>query len=109
MHINSLIYKLIMGIEPKREITDSSIIQRKNNLLYSEIQDEIVALNIDTSEYIGFNAVGSRIWSIIEQPIGFAELLNSIVQEFDVNSEQARTDAMHFLQKLDDKKLISIK
>lgn len=98
-----------MGIEPKREITDSSIIQRKNNLLLSEIQNEVLALNTDTSEYVSFNSVGSRIWSHIEYPISFSDLLNRIVQEFDVNSEQARSDAMIFLQKLYDKKLITVK
>lgn len=109
MYIKTLISNLIMGIDSNREITDSSVVQRKNDLLYSEIQDEIVALNINTSEYIGFNSVGSRIWRILEHPVGFPELLNRIVQEFDVNSAQARKDVIHFLQKLYEKKLITVK
>lgn len=93
----------------KREIKESTIIQRKNDLLYSEIQDEIIALNVADSEYIGFNSVGSRIWSLIEQPVNFLELLDKIVNEFEVNSEQAKTDAIHFLERLYDKNLITLK
>ena len=98
-----------MGVGSKGEIKDSSIIQRKNNLLHSEIQSEIVALDIDTSNYISFNSVGSRIWKFIEREASFSDLVNKIVQEFDVNSEQARKDALIFLQKLYDKNLITVK
>lgn len=98
-----------MGVGSKGEIKDSSIIQRKNNLLHSEIQSEIVALDIDTSNYISFNSVGSRIWKFIESEASFSDLVNKIVQEFDVNSEQARKDALIFLQKLYDKNLITVK
>lgn len=98
-----------MGVGSKGEIKDSSIIQRKNNLLHSEIQSEIVALDIDTSNYISFNSVGSRIWKFIESEAIFSDLVNKIVQEFDVNSEQARKDALIFLQKLYDKNLITVK
>jgi hypothetical protein len=98
-----------MGMEGKREIKESTIIQRKNDLLYSEIQDEIIALSVETGEYIGFNSVGSRIWSLIEFPVRFIDLVNTISKEFEVDPELAKTDAIHFLEKLKDKKLITVK
>ncbi len=93
----------------KKEIGPDTTIQRRNNLLFNEIDGEVVMLSIENGEYYGMDKVGSYIWKLIEDPCSFTDLLDRITQEFDVDTEQAETDSIRFLEKLQDKKLISFK
>ncbi|MBN1143546.1 MAG: PqqD family protein [Bacteroidales bacterium] len=93
----------------KKEIGPDTIIQRRNDLLFNEIDGEVVMLSIENGEYYGMNIVGSRIWALIERPSTFKDLLVKITQEFNIDAEQAKTDSIHFLEKLLDKKLLSLK
>lgn len=99
-----------MGIiKTKREITETTIIQRRTNLIESKVQEEIICLDLEGSQYIGFNGTASLIWSEIEFPVRFKDLLDKITATFAVDCNQAKTDAIHFVEKLYDKKLITLK
>lgn len=99
-----------MGIiADKREIKDATLIQRRTALIESNVQEEIICLDLEGSQYIGFNGTASLIWSKIEFPVRFKDLLNIITAKFAVDYSQAKTDAIHFLEKLYDKKLITLK
>ncbi len=93
----------------KKEIGPDTLIQRRNDLLFNEIDGEVVMLSIENGEYYGMDQVGSRIWNSLEHPVSFQDLLDKITREFDVDTEQAKTDSIRFLEKLRDKKLISLK
>ena len=51
-------------------------IQLDPELLYSKIGDEIVLLTIESGKYFKIDAVGSRIWEIIKEPISLEALIN---------------------------------
>ncbi len=65
-----------MGIfKDKKEIGPDTILQRKSDLLFNEIDGEVVMLSIENSEYYGMDKVGSRIWELLEQPLSFKVLV----------------------------------
>ena len=49
----------------KTNIQLDSIIVRNVELLDSEIDGEIVMMNIESGKYFGMNKVGSEIWKMI--------------------------------------------
>jgi hypothetical protein len=85
-----------------------STISRNPSMVFNKIDDEVVMLSIENNEYYGLNAIGSRIWESIAQPIVFSALVDQLLAEFDVNREQCEHDVIEFLTKLDEKKLIVI-
>jgi hypothetical protein len=98
----------LMGIfVTKKEITPDTILQRKPELLFNQIDGEVVMLSIENSEYYGMDKVGSRIWELLEQPVPFRELVAKLLEEYEVSEQQCTADALAFLKKLDDKKLIT--
>lgn len=98
-----------MGIfSARKEITPDTILQRKGDMLFNEIDGEVVMLSIENSEYYGMDKVGSFIWKLLEQPLSFKELVNSLLNKFDVSKEQCTTDVLAFLKKLTDKELVII-
>ena len=97
-----------MGIfAARKEITPDTVLQRKGDLLFNEIDGEVVMLSIENSEYYGMDKVGSRIWELLEKPMSFKEIVARLRDEYEVTEEQCASDTLAFLNKLQDKKLIT--
>jgi len=98
-----------MGVfSARKEIDPETILKRKADLLFNEIDGEVVMLSIENSEYYGMDKVGSRIWELLEQPLSFKELVAKLTEEYEVSEQQCADDTMAFLKKLTDKKLVLI-
>ena len=54
----------------------------------------------DLESIFTLNAVGSRVWQLLERPIAPAEVVASIVEEFDVSADEAAQDVSAFLESL---------
>lgn len=89
---------MMMSLETK--------VQLDPELLYSKIGDEIVLLTIESGKYFKVDAVGSRIWEIIKEPISIQALLNQLTEEYEVPFEQCQKDIMPFIAQLQADKLI---
>ncbi len=83
-----------------------SIISRNPELVSSQIDSERVMMNIQTGEYFGLDAVGNRIWELIEKPIQINKLIEILLDEFDVPKNQCETDTLEFIKQLSDKQLV---
>lgn len=98
-----------MGISSGRELALDTQLQRKEGLLFNKIDNEIVMLSVKNSEYYGMNKIGSRIWEMLEQPKTIRQLIASLLEQYEVTEEKCRKDALTFLKKLDEKKLLIIR
>ena len=99
-----------MGIlSKKKEIGPDTLLQRKPDILFNEIDGEVVMLSIENSEYYGMDRVGSHIWEKIKEPISFKQLVNNLIKEYNVNEQQCIKDTTIFITNLLDKKLILIR
>ncbi|MBN2480763.1 MAG: lasso peptide biosynthesis PqqD family chaperone [Bacteroidales bacterium] len=97
-----------MGIfKTKLEIGPETILQRKPDLLFNEIEGEVVMLSIENSEYYGMDKVGSRIWELLEKPITLNQLISKLMEEYEVNEQHCKEDIYIFLQGLINKNLIT--
>lgn len=88
------------------EVKLDTIIKRRSDLLFNEIDGELVMLSIENSEYYGMDKVGSRIWDLLEQPLCLKDLVVVLMNEYNVTEEQCIKDTSAFINKLWDKKLI---
>jgi hypothetical protein len=91
-----------------QEITPDTTIKRNIEVFASEIDDEVVMMNIESGRYYGMDAVGSRIWELISEKIRVRDLIAALVEEYDVGEEQCWSDVMEFLHELSDQNLIEI-
>jgi hypothetical protein len=96
-----------MGIfSTKNAIGPDTLLQRKGDLLFNQIDGEVVMLSVENSEYYGMDRVGSRIWELLEKPLTFKQLVGALMEEYEVSEEQCTADTLAFLNKLSDKKII---
>lgn len=78
------------------------------DLLYSKVGDEIVLLTLESGKYFKIDAIGSRIWELIKQPLTFDQLCHNLLEEFDASPGQIQTDVELFLNRCLDDHLILV-
>jgi hypothetical protein len=79
-------------------MTDKALIVRCDDLLEADVNGEVVALHIDRGQCYGMNAVASRIWALLAQPISEAELCARLGDEFDVDADTCRRDVAALIE-----------
>ena len=89
-------------------IKTESYIKRNKEVFASEIDEEVVMMNVDTGKYYGMDAIGSRIWELIDEKIQVKKLISTLMEEYDVSEEECRNDVLEFLNELYDQQLVQI-
>jgi len=92
----------------KLKITLDNTATRMSKLLTNEIDGEVLLLHIDAEKYYNMDAVGSRIWQLLEQPFKVDALCNQLAAEYQVDSATCQGDVLEFLQTLSDAKLVEV-
>ena len=87
---------------------DNCLYVRKSDLLSVECdEDLIILLETDNDEMLGLNATAKLLWAELERPKTLEQLVLSVSTVFDVDSKQARSDVIVFLNKLSDSGLMA--
>ena len=88
-------------------ITAQTKLMRNGDILYAPVgTEEGVMMSIEAGRYYGLNAVGSRIWELLETPKTIAELCEQISQEFDVEPQNFEPDLLKFTASLIDNGIV---
>jgi hypothetical protein len=64
-----------------------------------------VVLELQGSTYFGINDVGTTVWKFLQQPRQVTEVINHIVEHYEVSADLAEAEILSFLQELVDKGL----
>ena len=89
-------------------ITLNSIVSRKADVYFSEVDGETVMMNIETGKYTSLNGTGGKIWELIENPIELNEVCTKLLGEFDVEKSICESEVLTFVNSLEENKLINI-
>ena len=84
----------------------TTTIQRNTNMVFNELDGEIVMMNLEKGEYYGLNPVGSCIWELLANPMTVEALIAQLIEEFDVSPNQCQADIELFIDDMIEKKMI---
>lgn len=73
------------------------------------IEGEAVILSLDTKILRGLNAVGSRVWELIDGRRSVDEIVDVIAREFATERTRAAPDVDAFVQALLDRSLVTVR
>lgn len=90
------------------DISPSSQVRPAPNVLVRVVQGEAVVLDLNSERYLGFNAVGTRIWELLTSAASIDDAIAGLLAEFEVTEAQLRADVFAFVQKLLDAGLATI-
>lgn len=76
-------------------------LNRNDELLHASVgAEECVMMSIEAGSYYGLNAVGSRIWELLESPKTVGQLCRQICEEFDVDAQTCEAAVVIFVDDL---------
>jgi len=81
-------------------ITRVSTVAAPAGVVSSAVGPDAVLLDTRSGAYYGLNALGSRIWGAIAQPIGVGDLCDRLAADYDVPRDQISREIIEFLFEL---------
>lgn len=64
------------------------------------VDEQVVALDLDRSVYLGINATGATVWTRLATGATESELLAAILEQFEIDEPTARSDLRAFVDDL---------
>jgi len=87
----------------------NSLVQRTDsNLIISELDNDLVMMDIESGSYLSLNKTGRIIWKQLVQPTLVADLIKNLVNRFSVDEKTCTEETLDFLNKIAGQKALAI-
>lgn len=83
-------------------------IKINEDVLFQNLEDGAVLLNIETEQYFGLDEIGTLIWNGLNSNKSIEEISQQLLDEYDVESEKLDQDVEKLIDNLVKYQLISI-
>lgn len=98
----------VSNIKKDWGINLETIISKNLEIDDTDLDGEKVMMNLDKGQYFMMNKIGSRIWGIIDGIISVSEIIDILINEYDVDKKTCEDTVIDFLGRLNNADLISI-
>ena len=86
----------------------SSVATRNEAIVFTDLDDTIVMMDVDEGQYYELDPIGARIWTLIEAPRPVAEICDALAGEFDVDPDTCRQDTLEFLETANEYRIVQV-
>jgi hypothetical protein len=93
----------------KRTLSVSSSVVATKDQVSSDLAGEVAILHLKDGTYYGLDAVGARIWSLIQKSRTVQEIRDILVSEYEVEPDRCESDLIALLQRLANEELIEVR
>ena len=77
-----------------------AIVKAAKEQVSCDLAGEAVILNLQSGQYFGLNEVGTRIWSLIQEPTTLGAIVDALLKEYDVTPDQLERDLCGLLEQM---------
>ncbi len=91
------------------QITEDTTFITSPSAISTELEGEAVILDTAASEYYGLNEVGTRIWSLLQEPKTLDEIVDVLLEEYSVDRDQCEDDVRELLNQMTEKNLLEVR
>lgn len=81
-------------------IKDSTKLVQNADIIDSQIDDEVVMMDVEKGAYFGMNPVGSVIWENLASPQTIDELVTKLTDEYDISIKDCKAEVLPFVEQL---------
>lgn len=78
-------------------------------MLFRQLDQEAVLLDLKSGTYFGLNEVGARVWQLILEHGRLSQVLDALVQEFEAEPEVVERDLLALAGQLVARQLAAVK
>lgn len=80
-----------------RNITLESVVRRSSDVMASQVDNELVMMDIERGMYYALNPVGADLWERLAEPQQVADLCAQLMQQYDVDQATCEADVLAVL------------
>jgi hypothetical protein len=84
----------------------STVVQQKEDLVASELDDGLVVLDIDSGQYFSFNHTAKIVWERVQEPIEVGQLITQLQETY--KSDKIKEDVLAVLQTMETGSLLKV-
>lgn len=95
--------------ERTMRLKDQDMIFARRELLCCDLPDGSVILDPSSGVYYGLDAVGTYIWTLIQQPIRFEEIVGAVLNEYAVEPDRCFQDLQALFSEMVELHLVEIR
>ncbi len=82
--------------------------QRRSDVLFTVVDEEVLALDVAGGHCFGMNMVASEVWQLLEEPRSLPQLCAVLTERFDVSDAQCREEVGALLERFRSDGLIQL-
>ena len=76
------------------------------DVVFRDLEGEAVILDLASGRYFGLNAVGTRIWTLLEAGTPIDRIVEAIAGEYEADAQQIARDVIGLVDELTSRGLI---
>ena len=76
------------------------------DIIARELQGETVLLNMQNGDYFTLNGMGTEIYNLIRSGKGAGEIVELLLEKYDVGHDRLSADVSSLIDELKDKKIL---
>lgn len=84
-----------------------SIVSYRGDLDTTDLDGDKVMMDLEKGQYFALNSVASRIWEEIESPVKVGNIVDKLLEEYEVDRCICEENVLEFIKSLDDAGLLS--
>jgi hypothetical protein len=97
----------IANMDPQK-IDLNQTISLSPDVISQEVSGETVLLDLESENYFGLNAIGTRIWQLIKETNELQSIFDTLLEEYDVSEERLRLDITALLTEIEGLGLVKL-
>jgi hypothetical protein len=86
---------------------DATVVAATNQLS-TFLDGEAIVLELESGAYFGLAQVGARIWELLQQPTTCAQIVATLIDEYDVTRAVLDADVAAFVGELSAQHLVDV-
>ena len=86
----------------------SSRVKANRDVVFRDLQGELVLLNLKSGVYFGLDPVGTRMWQRLHEHRSLHEVLAALLDEYDVAETRCERDLVGFVRALVENELVTL-
>lgn len=92
-----------------QNLTLNSLVVATEHQVSTDLAGKKAILHLKNRTYYTLDDVGSPIWELLKEPRRVEDILQKLLQRYDVEPDQCQRDLLLFLQELADQSLLEVR
>lgn len=85
-----------------------TVIQRVRDVAFSQLDDELLAIDVDHGFLFSMNETAGQVWGAISEPIAVDALCDRLTARYAVDADTCRRDVLGLLEWLREAGLVTV-